>query len=206
MNKYCKFIYSGATSLPCTPGITPYTVFDYFTKHSSKYDLTKVEIHKHTDDTVCLEPNDYLLTYSSSTEKQPIQFGERWRTRRDITEYDSNVAIYFRPSNDIVMTLPFFVLLGNKKEFYPRRQLLSSISSIRRRHRASSGMDPISGTETDTGTHLLSYSCYKIQYFLYLILVVTRFLFCFYLFVFFFGFFFFFFLMFCFFIYIYQNV
>jgi len=132
----------GMASLPCTPGLTPSIAYDYFVNHASKYELSKIQIKKSTNKKEHLPALDHLLTYSYSTEKQPVQFMESWRTRRDPTEYDGNVAVHFRRSdNTDVITLPYFVILGDKKEWYPRPQLLSSVSSLRRRQRTQSGMD-----------------------------------------------------------------
>lgn len=94
------------------------------------------------EDLDLVDPNDYVLTFNYNTEKQPIQFPEGWRTRRDATEYDGNVAVYFVASeNNDVITLPFFLILGSKKEFYPRPYMLSSVSALKRRERTQSGME-----------------------------------------------------------------
>lgn len=96
---------------------------------------------------------NHVLTYGYSTEKEPIQFPESWRTRRDKTEYDGNVAIHFKPSeNSGVINLPYFVCLGNKKEFYPRPHMLSNVSSLKRRERVTSSLDTSDG---DSGKFLV---------------------------------------------------
>lgn len=142
--KFCTCVLSdGVVSLPCTPGLLPRTVFKYLISNSSTYKLSKICVSMETrEDLDLVDPNDYVLTFNYNTEKQPIQFPEGWRTRRDATEYDGNVAVYFVASeNNDVITLPFFLILGSKKEFYPRPYMLSSVSALKRRERTQSGME-----------------------------------------------------------------
>lgn len=116
----------------------PTTVFDYLVLNGPVYNLSKIPV------SMCpsVEGNNHVVTYGYSTEKEPIQFPESWRTRRDKTEYDGNVVIHFKPSeNSGVINLPYFVCLGNKKEFYPRPHMLSNVSSLKRRERVTSAMD-----------------------------------------------------------------
>ena len=145
---------AGIASLPCTSGLPPNTVFDYFVKNCLKYDLSKVEFHLSNDELgeSSLQSSGSLLTFTYNTEKQPFQLLDSCRNKRDITEYGGNVVIYYKPSNDTdVITLHYYVLLINKREFYPRPQLLANISSIRRRHRTISGYESGVQTESDIG-------------------------------------------------------
>ena len=88
------------------------------------------------------DPSDYLLFYTYTTEKPPVQFLEGWRTRRDTTDFDGFVAVHFSVNSSNSLSIPFYLILANKKEFYPRPHLLTSISSaLRGRHKANSGMD-----------------------------------------------------------------
>lgn len=104
--------------------------------NSNIYDLAKVPV---CDESTSCVASSHVLTYSYSTNKEPIQFTENWRNRRDKTEYDGNVAIHFIPTDDVdVINLPFFIALGNKKEFYPRPYMLSNVSSLKGRQRGSS--------------------------------------------------------------------
>ena len=154
MNDPQNLCITGIASLPCTSGLPPNTVFDYFVKNCLKYDLSKVEFHLSKDGLgeSSLQSSGYLLTFTYSTEKQPFQFLDSWRNKRDITEYGGNVVIYYKLSNNTdVITLHFYLLLINKREFYPRPQLLSNISSIRRRHRTISGYESGVQTESDIG-------------------------------------------------------
>ena len=135
---------SGTISLPCTPGLEPSTVFQYLVINANLYNLNKVRVTmKSPDPTKMTVPEDYLLTYSYSTKKEPVQITENWRTRRETTEYDGNVTLqYCKSESDDVLNLPFFVILANKKEFYPRPNMLTSVSSLRRsRQRTSSVSD-----------------------------------------------------------------
>ena len=154
MNDPQNVCLTGIASLPCTSGLPPNTVFYYFVKNCLKYDLSKVEFHLSKDGLgeSSLQSSGYLLTFTYNTEKQPFQFLDSWRNKRDITEYGGNVVIYYKPSNNTdVITLHFYLLLINKREFYPRPQLLSNISSIRRRHRTISGYESGVQTESDIG-------------------------------------------------------
>ena len=135
----------GTVSLPCTPGLLPSTVFTYMTAHPDTYKLSKVCVSMvNQGNGEEMDPHGYLLTYSYNTEKQPVQFAESWRTRRDTTEYDGHVAVHYRSvDNSDVLNLPYFVILSNKKEFYPRPHLLTSVSSLRRRQRTASGLEGV---------------------------------------------------------------
>jgi len=135
----CFNYFTGFVSIPCSADLSPSTVYNYLVFNSNIYDLAKVQ--------VCTDPassvaSSHVLTYSYGTNKEPIQFSENWRNRRDKTEYDGNVAIHFIPAEDVdVLNLPFFIALGNKKEFYPRPYMLSNLSSLKGRQRGSSTVE-----------------------------------------------------------------
>lgn len=136
-------------------------------RNSSVYDLNRVTVPTLSDTTssqLATTPSatttttatvsqhyNYVLTYGYNAEKEPIQFPESWRTRRDKTEYDGNVAIYFRESESPseVINIPYFVCLGNKKEFYPRPHMLSNVSSLKRRQRVPSTREAMQLNDID---------------------------------------------------------
>ena len=115
-------------SLPNSHNILQNTLYDYLLINAKRYDLSKILVSKVSyDDFQCLDPSDYILTYSHSTEKNPIQTGEIWRPRREIIEYDGNVALQFtQPENNEAIEWPLFLVLVNRVEFYPRPSFVPS--------------------------------------------------------------------------------
>ncbi|XP_065662266.1 KICSTOR complex protein SZT2 isoform X3 [Hydra vulgaris] len=135
-------ITNGLLNIPCTIGLNANTVYRYFITKASNFGLAKLEMSPTRD---VFDPKDYLLFYRYTTEKQPVQFVEGWRTRRDTTDFDGFVAVHFCVDiNNGMLNIPFYLILVNKKEFYPRPHLLTSVSSaLRGRHKANSGMDSV---------------------------------------------------------------
>ena len=144
--------------MPCSEGLAPSTVYNYFVVNAHKYGLSKVRItpedpsnNTTTTSNQLHQACSFSLTYSYSAEKEPIQLPENFAIR-DKTDYDGNVALYYVPSeNADVVNLPFFVTLGSKKEFYPRPYMFSKMSSLKRRQRVYSTTELL--VESDIGTY-----------------------------------------------------
>ena len=108
--------------------------------------MDPAKITKVDDSGMKLDPSvgQTMLSYMYYTSKSQNK-GEFQKmtsgSRRDTADFDGNVILTLSPSQDKeVLNLKFFLVLTNRREFYPRRSLKCQLSSLRsRRKRTFSG-------------------------------------------------------------------
>lgn len=119
--------------------------------------MDPAKITKITDSGMNTDPavNQTILSYMYYTSKSQNK-GEFQKmasgSRRDSADFDGNVILTLSPSQDKeVLNLKFFLVLTNRREFYPRRSLKCQLSSLRsRRKRTLSGNErPVFPSSSD---------------------------------------------------------
>ena len=153
---------TGTVSIPCTAELDTKEVYKYLSINAERYILDPAKITKIDDS--CMKDDQSsdqsILSYMYYTSRSQDK-GEFQRLnsgfRRDSADFDGNVIITLSPSQDKeVLNLTFFLVLTNRREFYPRRSLKSQMSSLRsKRKRTFSGSEKsstISDESQATGT------------------------------------------------------
>ncbi len=86
--------------------------------------------------------------------------------RRDSADFDGNVVITLSPSQDNeVLNLTFFLVLTNRREFYPRRTLKSKISSLRGHRKRTLSSSPKAGRASESSDEMqFNGKCLSIQF------------------------------------------
>ena len=148
VNISCFLLLSspGTVSIPCSAELETREVFKYLSINAEKYMMDPAKITKISDSEGVLDPaaDHTILSYMYYTSKSQAK-GEFQKltsgSRRDSADFDGNVIITLSPSQDKeVLNLKFFLVLTNRREFYPRRSLKCQLSSLRsRRKRTFSG-------------------------------------------------------------------
>ncbi len=101
--------------------------------------ITKIEdAEMKTNESIDQTILSYMYYTSRSQDKSEFQKMAS-SFRRDSADFDGNVVITLSPSQDKeVLNLTFFLVLTNRREFYPRRTLKGKLSSLRNRKRTLS--------------------------------------------------------------------
>ena len=153
---------TGTVSIPCTAELDTKEVYKYLSINAERYILDPAKITK-IDDSAMKDDqssDQSILSYMYYTSRSQDK-GEFQKLnsgfRRDSADFDGNVIITLSPSQDKeVLNLTFFLVLTNRREFYPRRSLKSQMSSLRsKRKRTFSGSEKSSAISDEsqlTGT------------------------------------------------------
>ena len=111
--------------------------------------ITKIDDSEMKDQSVSQKILSYMYYTSRSQDKGDFQKMAS-SFRRDSADFDGNVIITPSPSQDKeVLNLTFFLVLTNRREFYPRRSLRQLSSLRQKRKRTLSGSDKALSTSAE---------------------------------------------------------
>lgn len=129
----------GDISVPCQPGLSPQTVFNYLVKNASKYDFSTLPLKKSntTKSSHVLLGTDRVLTQAGNSLTKTFDI------LRDNNEYDISFVVSLKGwMEDGVFTMEYVVLMTSRRELFPK---LTLDLRLRKKSPSSSSLSTMSG-------------------------------------------------------------
>ena len=113
-------------------------MYKYLALNCKHYKLDTLKVKSCKENAKPFEQN--ILRYNYYTSRSAFQSAAGFR--QDVADFDGSVVVTLSPVNDTgVLTLTFFLVLTNRREFYPRLTLHGQVSSLKRQKRTFSGSE-----------------------------------------------------------------